>query len=175
VRAHEQQTRQRLQDEKAALLEQLAAATLKVNQSEASLVTERSGWETAVQADRTRKTDEQFLQAVKQYEQVPPKQGKRMLVELMDQNQIDQAVAYLDSMNARAAGKIIKEFKTDAEIALATDLLERLRTFGVRSLNESVSAGQDALHASRPDDSQPAASTAAEGEAVAPESSDRGG
>ena len=59
-----------------------------------------------------------------------PKQGKRMLVELVNLNQMDQAVAYLHAMNARAASKILKEFKTDPEIALATKLLERLRTFG---------------------------------------------
>lgn len=168
VRVQEQQTRQRLQDEKAALLEQLAAATLKVNENQSSLSAERVGWESAVQADRTRKTDEQFLQTVKQYEQVPPKQGKRMLMELVNQKEIDQAVAYLDSMNVRAASKIIKEFKTDSEIALATNLLERLRTFGVNAPEASTSARQESSDASRSDDHQPAVPAAAESGAGQP-------
>jgi len=162
VRVQEQQTRQRLQDEKAALLEQLAAATLKVNENKSSLADERTGWETAVQADRTRKTDEQFLQTVKQYEQVPPKQGKRMLMELINQKEIDQAVAYLDSMNVRAASKIIKEFKTDSEIALATDLLERLRTFGVKAPGVPAAASQGSDDASRQANTQLPAPAAAE-------------
>jgi len=168
VRVQEQQTRQRLQDEKAALLEQLAAATLKVNENQSSLAAERVGWETAVQADRTRKTDEQFLQTVRQYEQVPPKQGKRMLMELVSQKEIDQAVAYLDSMNVRAAAKIIKEFKTDSEIALATDLLERLRSFGVNAPEASATARQDSADASRSDNDQPALPAAAENGAGQP-------
>ena len=168
VRVQEQQSRQRLLDEKAALLEQLAAATLKVNENQSSLAAERVGWETAVQADRQRKTDEQFLQTVKQYEQVPPKQGKRMLIELVNKNEIDQAVAYLDSMNTRAASKIIKEFKTDSEITLATDLLERLRSFGVNAPDDSP-ARQESANASRLDNTQPAAPASADAAAGQPD------
>ena len=42
-------------------------------------------------------------------------------------------MVYLDAMNQRAAGKVLAEFKTDQENKLATELLERIRTLGLRS------------------------------------------
>jgi hypothetical protein len=131
IKQQEEQSRRRLQDEKTILLGQLAAATSELDQQRSELERTRTQWENAVRTDRQRKTDEQFLQTIKQYEQVPPKQGKKMIAELVSRDQFDMAVAYLDAMNPRAASKILREFKTDSEIALATQLLEELRTFGM--------------------------------------------
>jgi hypothetical protein len=99
------------------------------------------------------------MQAVRQYEQVPPKQGKRMIMELVVMGQVEQAVAYLDAMNVRAAGKILKEFKTDEEIKLATELLEKLRTFGSKPSEQGVPATTSASNAATANhpDRQPAA------------------
>jgi hypothetical protein len=44
-------------------------------------------------------------------------------------------------MNPRAKSKLFREFKTDVETALATDLLERMRTFGTVPEDQ-----QDASH-----------------------------
>lgn len=137
IQQQEEQSRRRLEDEKKTLAQQLAAATGQLDQKRADLDRQRVAWENLVRDDRQRKQDGQFLQTVKQYEQVSPKQGKKMIVELVNQKQIDQAVAYLDAMNARAASKILKEFKTDPEITLATELLEKLRTFGVGATKEA--------------------------------------
>ena len=130
IAQQEEQARRRLEDDKRVLLEQLAQATLQVNQKQRELDQQREQWESATKDDQQRKNDEQFLQIVKQYEQLSPKQGKRMLMELVSQNKTQQAVAYLRAMNMRAASRILKEFKTDSEIALATELLEKLRTYG---------------------------------------------
>jgi hypothetical protein len=64
-------------------------------------------------------------------------------------------------MNSRAASKILREFKGDAEVALATELLERMRTHG-RGEGEPAATGatthaadagaaQDSAHANAAD------------------------
>jgi hypothetical protein len=133
LKQYEDQSRRRLEDERRMLLEHVAAAAAKVEGGKRELDRQRTAWEQAIQIDRKRKVDQQFLQAVKQYEQATPKQAKKMLMELVANNHADQAVAYLDAMSPRAAGKILREFKTDQEIALATELLEKLRTLGAPS------------------------------------------
>lgn len=157
IRMQEEQARRRLDDEKEKLLQQLADSTALMNQQRADFQRERLSWEQSTKSDQQRKTDPQFLQTVKQYEQLPPKQGKRMLIELVNQNLMEQAVSYLHAMNARAASKILKEFKTDTEIALATELLERLRTFGkaddaarVAAASSNADAAQGPRDANRP-------------------------
>ena len=163
IRMQEEQARRRLDDEKQKLLQQLAQSTTLMNQQQADFERERLAWELSTKDDHQRKTDEQFLQTVKQYEQLPPKQGKRMLMELVNQNQMDQAVAYLHAMNARAASKILKEFKTDPEIALATKLLERLRTFGKEGDAARMTASASNTNGSQVplDANRPSASNAA--------------
>lgn len=64
---------------------------------------------------------------------MPPKLAKQMIQQLVHDQKIEQAVAYLDAMDGRAAKKILSEFKTAEEIDLATELLERLRTLGTPS------------------------------------------
>lgn len=163
IAMQEDQARRRLADEKQTLLDELALATESVDVERAEFERERKAWETAVRGDRTQKSDEQFMQAVRQYEQVSPKQGKRMIMELVASAQMDQAVAYLDAMNMRAASKILKEFKTDEEIKLATELLEKLRMFGSKAPetagSQAASAASDQRNVSNANDPslQPAA------------------
>jgi hypothetical protein len=159
IATQEDQARRRLADERRTLLDELALATANVDEERAQFEREREAWDNAVRGDRTQKSDEQFMQAVRQYEQAPPKQGKRMIMELVMMGQVEQAVAYLDAMNARAAGKILKEFKTDEEIKLATELLEKLRTFGSKPSEQGVPATTSASNAATANhpDRQPAA------------------
>ncbi len=79
-------------------------------------------------AAAAREEKQQMDRAVKLLESLPPKQAKMKLVELVRSNRMDQAVAYLNAMNQRSAGKVLSEFKTDLENPLATELLERIRT-----------------------------------------------
>ena len=66
------------------------------------------------------------------------RQAKGKLIELVNTGRKDQAVAYLDAMNLRNAGKVLAEFKTAEENKLATELLERIRTLGQTSRQPSV-------------------------------------
>jgi hypothetical protein len=129
----EQRAVRRMADERGMLFEQLEEATRRIDQREAALEAEKRAWRESVEAERQRRESEQFAKAVRQYESVPARQAKNMLLELVDSGETAQAVAYLDAMNARAASKVLAEFRTDAEIQLATELLERLRTLGVDS------------------------------------------
>jgi len=90
----------------------------------------KAAWERDTTAEKKRKTDEQFAQTVKIFESLSPKQSKQNLIDLVNADNMEQAVAYLDAMNPRNAAKIIKAFKTPKEMTLATQLLERLRIFG---------------------------------------------
>lgn len=90
----------------------------------------KAAWDRDTAAEKKRKTDEQFAQTVKIYESLAPKQSKQMLTNLVTGGDIDQVVAYLDAMNPRNAAKILKAFKTQEEMILATQLQEKLRVFG---------------------------------------------
>jgi hypothetical protein len=140
IRNEQDMALRRLENERDTLLAQLSAENDRLDDKKRDLDRQRLEWENAVRADRERKVDEQFLQAVRQLEQVTPKQAKQMIVRIVSDNQMDLAVAYLDSMSPRAASKILKEFKGEADIELATKLLEKLRTFGREA--PAVTAGQ---------------------------------
>ena len=87
----------------------------------------------------------QFTKAVKLLESLQPKQAKQQIIELVMTGKKDEAVAYLDAMNQRAAGKILGEFKTVPENALATELLELIRTLG--QPDGQAGAGMDSSNA----------------------------
>ena len=128
----------RLDDVKTQLVQQLALAAQQADELQAQIEAERRSWVQSIEAERKRRADTQFTKAVKLLEALPPKQAKTKIVELVDSGKISQAVAYLNEMNQRAAGKLLAQFKTDEENRLATELLERLRTFG---LNADVPEG----------------------------------
>jgi hypothetical protein len=131
IKQQEEQAKRRLEGEIRALQLQLEQRSRALDDRERRLDLRDERWRAANQADVERRTDEQFLKTVKLYESIPPKQAKQMLIELVDGGDLEQAVAYVDAMNPRAAAKIIKELKTDTEVELATELLEALRTFGL--------------------------------------------
>ncbi|MCA9296549.1 MAG: hypothetical protein KC983_08525 [Phycisphaerales bacterium] len=121
----------RLVDEKALLVDQLSMKTQQIEAERAAFEAERAAWQSATADERQRLTDTQFAKVVDLYSSIPAKQAKEMLINLVRTDDADQAVAYLNAMEIRAAAKIIKELKTDAENQLATDLLEQLRTHGL--------------------------------------------
>ena len=128
----------RLGDVKTQLVQQLTLAAQQADELQAQAEAERRSWLQSIEAERKRRADTQFTKAVKLLEALPPKLAKTKIVELVDSGKISQAVAYLNEMNQRAAGKLLAQFKTDEENRLATELLERLRTFG---LNADVAEG----------------------------------
>ena len=155
IKHEQEQARRRLEDERDVLLSALEAESKRLERKRQELDQQKAAWENAVRDERQRKNDEQFLQAVRQLEQLSPKQGKQMIVELVEKKQSETAVAYLDAMSPRSSAKILKEFKSETEIELATELLEQLRTFGLKSsaaapaaaANGSASPTQEAPNA----------------------------
>lgn len=74
----------------------------------------------------------QFRKALATLEGLKSDKAKTALQQLIDGQQIEQVVAYLNSMQERTRTKIVDEFlKADPKVA--TDLLERLRTRGMQA------------------------------------------
>ena len=124
----EQQQRQRLEDERRMLQQELNLAVDLLNRLQADIDKERAAHREAAERAARRRNDEQFRQIVTMYESIPPKQAKDMLILLMRDGKRDDAIAYLNAMQDRPKSKILAAFKTDAELALATELLEGLKS-----------------------------------------------
>jgi hypothetical protein len=166
----QEQAFHRLQDERQMLASQLEQTTSRMESNADTLQQQRAAWQKDMADSAQRKGEAQFMQVVKQFEQIPPKQAKKMLETLVTQKDIDQAVAYLAAMNPRAASKVLREFKTDSEVALATELLERLRTRGLEKGAAPTSATPPAPAPAGPSAQEPppdAAARSAPGEAAA--------
>lgn len=150
-RAHKTQS-----DQAARNLEDTRKLSLQMIDNERELLEKekeefaqmKAAWDKDTIAERKRKTDEQFAQAVKIYESLSPKQSMQMLSNLVTAGNIDQVVSYLDAMNPRNAAKILKAFKTPEELILATQLQEKLRVFGTGA--EDSENLDDANSASNP-------------------------
>ena len=121
----------RVQNENEKLMSQLDAREQAIISREKELEARQQQWVKSIQDDADRREDKQFLKAVRILESLPAKQARQAIQQLVETGKTEQAVAYLNAMNARSASKIVREFKTDADIALATDLLEKLRNFGL--------------------------------------------
>ena len=68
-------------------------------------------------------SDQGFQDALARYIAMPPKQVKQIFSTLDDQT----VVNYLQAMEPKTAAKIIKEFKTDEEVARMQKVLEKMR------------------------------------------------
>jgi len=77
-----------------------------------------------------RQEDAQFQRVVRLLETIPAKQAKENLIALIEGGNTGDAVHYLDAMKQYNAAKVLREFKTDEEQQLATELLQRLKTLG---------------------------------------------
>ena len=93
----------------------------------------KAAWEDSIAADKQRETDEQFRKAVRLVESMPPKQARSWILELVRNGKTETAVAYLDAMTGAKASNLLKSFKGDDEVKVATELLERLRMLGLES------------------------------------------
>lgn len=117
----------RLQEEKAQLDKVLDQREAKLTSDTESLRSEQAAWESSIAELKNAKTDEQFTKAVKLLESVPAKQGKDLILELVSSGRKAEAVAYLDTMSAFKRSSLLKAFKGDEEMKVATDLLEAIR------------------------------------------------
>ncbi len=133
-----------LENPKKQLRQQIALSAEQLEQERLAFEAKRRRWEKRVEAEDKLRSDAQFQKAIKLLETLPPKQAKAKIVELVKTGRTPQAVAYLDAMSPRAASKVLSEFKTDQENRLATELLERLRTFGTRKGIDTAEASSNA-------------------------------
>lgn len=117
-------------DQNKALREEMARFKEDHAQRVAQLQKERDAFEQWVEDYAAKTKDENFQQVVGLYEKQAPKQTKEAFQTLMQSGEIDQVVDYLAAMSSRKAGAVLGQFKTPAEIAEATRLLEMLRTRG---------------------------------------------
>jgi len=118
---------ERLLRERADLTRRMAGAREQVEQMRAELEADRAAFEQRVEAWTDRQQEDDFRQAVKLAEQLPPKQAKAMLRELIDAGETDRAIDYLAAMNQRKAAVVLSQFKDEDEVATATALIEGLR------------------------------------------------
>jgi flagellar motility protein MotE (MotC chaperone) len=101
----------------------LKTAQAQLNKDRESLATQRKELENRQQEQARLASDKGFQETLELYSTMPARQVKTIFMSLDDPT----VVRYLRSMDARAAGKILKEFKTPEETARATKILEAMR------------------------------------------------
>jgi hypothetical protein len=121
-----------LRREAQILQETLARERRALDADKAALARERAEFERARQLVMETEGNAQFKKTLGTLEALKPDKARAMLQVLIDGQQMDQVVAYLNAMQERTRTKLINEFaQTDPKVA--TDLLERLRQRGIRA------------------------------------------
>ena len=122
----QQRAVRQVDDTRQQLTAQLELVQQQVREERSVLAAERQKLTVNAAASQQHQ-EEQMAKAVGLLESLPSRQARQKIVELVGSGRMDQAVAYLNAMNQRLAGKVLAEFKTDQENKLATELLERIR------------------------------------------------
>lgn len=129
-----QQRYQRLVREKQVLRDQLGRMRNRITEMREELAREREAFEQMVERQKKLRGDEDFQQAVQLLESIKPDQAKQMMQQLLSQGETELVVEYLAAMQVRIAAKVLSAFETPAEIAQATELVERLRVRGIEPM-----------------------------------------
>jgi len=132
---------ERTRREIEALSDNLTLARQRMERQHADLLTAKQELEERIQQIEARLNDEGFKKAVALYESLPSKQVKQMFVELMQTEQTDDVVAYLEAMQPRKAAGVLKEFKDVREIDMAVELTQRLRERGSELIRDVENTG----------------------------------
>ena len=101
----------------------LNAAQAQLTRDRERLAADQKRLENREQEQAKLASDKGFQETLELYTTMPPRQVKTIFMTLDDST----AVRYLRSMEPRAAGKILKEFKAPDETARATRILEAMR------------------------------------------------
>ncbi len=105
---------------------------------------DKAAWEAMRKRLTAQESAEQFQKTVKNYETQKPAIARDILETLINSGGRAQAVAYLNAMSPRATSKVISAFAKD-DPALAAELLERLRTFGIETPEQGLTSDDDDL------------------------------
>ena len=128
---------ERMHEESAAIGTRLDQDRAWIDERLAELEERERAVAALMDAERARRTDADFLQAVATFTAMPAKQAKAMAQALLEEGKGDEVVAYLEAMPLRNRAAVLKAFKSPAEAAVAATLLERLRTAGNDRLDEA--------------------------------------
>lgn len=118
--------KQELASLRAGLMKQLE----DLEQREKQLASQRAAFDAERKRIAETEGTQQFKVALTTLENQKAKDAKAVLKALLGAREVDQVVAYLSKMDESKRSKIIAEFVKD-EPAVAADLLERLRTYGL--------------------------------------------
>lgn len=140
-----QQTLARSQREFAALRQRIESDKALLKRRWAQLQQAQEAFAKRVAQQMQQQKDQDFKRAVAMYENLKGKQAKQMFLKLIAQGQEDQVVSYLAAMELRKASGVLKEFKTDPELAIATMLVEKLRQRGVDLTQDMPDAMKQAV------------------------------
>jgi hypothetical protein len=112
------------------LQETLARERAALDTERSAFTKARQDFEQAREVVRKTESDAQFKKALATIEGLKADKAKATLQTLIEQQQTDQVVSYLNAMQERTRTKVLDEFiKSDPKVA--ADLLERLRTRGM--------------------------------------------
>ena len=120
----------RADDDLARLRREIQLEQAELARERAAFEAERGAWHEVRDAIAAQVGDAQFQQVVSLLEGLPAKQAKEMFLNMIEAGAMDRAVSFLSAMKSYAAAKVLREFKSEAEQEVATELLQRLTTLG---------------------------------------------
>ncbi len=91
----------------------------------------QAAFQAEIERQRKLRDDEQFQKMVSILKGLPAKDIKGKLDAFLAQKKMDLVIDILDAFDARTSQKVMKEYKSVAENALAAELLERLKDRGM--------------------------------------------
>lgn len=118
------------------LQRQLDIASRRLLEQRTAFESSRQEWEQAVVDAAERSRDKGFADALQLYSQLPARQTKDIFLQLEE----EVVLQFLQAMDPQPAAKVLKEYKTDAEIQKLRSLLEEMRK-GDPVANAFVPAG----------------------------------
>lgn len=142
LRGVEHEVSRRLDEERRRLAAELDAREAALSLREDAVAARERALDTTQGEQIAIDAQAQFQKVVEQYELAAPKVAKEWVLTLVANGETDTIVRYLDAMDARAARKILNEFKREDEARLAADLLERVAVLG-----QTGSSREDASNA----------------------------
>lgn len=129
------QQNERIQRETRDLIETLRNERAALDRMIADFEKDRDAFDAMRAMISEQETSAQFQQTLKVLEGMKPSDGAEVLDAMIVGGKKNQVVNYLNAMSPRTASRILTEFEA-RDPALAADLLERLRTFGIEAVPE---------------------------------------
>lgn len=131
TRERQLQQELRMEKDRKVLIDAMNIYQVRIKQLRDELESQKNELVRRLEAQDKRYKSENFRKAVQMYEHGKPKQVKSIFLDLIVRGQQDQVIEYLSAMQPRKAAAVLKQFKEEAEIRIAANLIEGLRTRGI--------------------------------------------